>query len=68
VPVQILHDGLLYVMSIATILTLFASTISSIFWILKVLVLWLVAEPEAPVNRSKQFRPQNLDCLKRAGQ
>jgi hypothetical protein len=54
-------------MSIATIFTLFASIIASIFWLLKVLVLWLVAEPEPPVSKSKQFRPQNLDYLKRAG-
>jgi hypothetical protein len=55
-------------MSIATILTLFGSIIASIFWMLKVLVLWLAAEPERTVGTSKQFRPQDLDYLKRAGQ
>jgi hypothetical protein len=54
-------------MSIAAIFTLFASTIASIFWLLKVLLLWLVAEPEPTVSKSKQFRSQNLDYLKRAG-
>jgi hypothetical protein len=60
---QILIDALLYVTSIATIFTLFASIIASIFWLLKVLVLWLAAEPEPTASKSKQFRPQNLDCL-----
>ena len=55
-------------MSVATIFTLFASTIASIFWLLKVLALWLVAEPEPIVSKSRQFQPQNLNYLKRAGQ
>jgi hypothetical protein len=37
-------------------------------WLLKTLVLWLIAEPETNASRAKQFRPENLAYLKRAGQ
>ena len=68
----ILIECLLYFTSIGTMLVFFASTITIIFWllfwVLKTLVLLLVAGPEAVVGSFTQFRPQNLDYLKRAGQ
>jgi hypothetical protein len=65
---QFILTCLLYFTSLGSILTLFASVISIVFWLLKTLVLWLIAEPETDASRSTRFRPQDLDCLKRAGQ
>jgi hypothetical protein len=34
----------------------------------KTLYAWATAEPETELDKAQQFRPQDLDCLKRAGQ
>ena len=65
---QIFFDCLLYFTSFGAIFTLFASVISILVWLVKSLVAWATAEPESELDRLQQFRPQNLDFLKRAGQ
>jgi hypothetical protein len=59
---------LMYVVSVGSILTLFATIIWIVYWLLKTLVLWLIAEPETDPSRSPRFRPQDFEHLKRAGQ
>jgi len=66
--VQIFFDCLLYFTSFGAIFTLFASVVSILVWLLKTLFSWATAEPESELDRLQQFRPQNLDFLKRAGQ
>ena len=65
---QIFFDCLLYFTSFGAIFTLFASVVSIVFWLLKTLFSWVTAEPETGLTRSNQFRSQNLDVFKRAGQ
>ena len=64
---QIFFDCLLYFTSFAEVFALFASVLSLAAWLLKALVVWLIAEPETS-REGPQFRPANLDYLKRAGQ
>jgi hypothetical protein len=66
--VQLFLNCLLYFTSYGAIFVLFASVISIVIWLLKALLSWLIAEPETDASRSKRFRPQGLDYLKRAGQ
>jgi hypothetical protein len=66
--VQLVLTCLLYFTSFGAIFALFASVVSIVIWLLKTLLLWLIAEPETDTTRSTRFRPQELDHLKRAGQ
>jgi hypothetical protein len=66
--VPIFFDCLLYFTSFGAIFAFFASVLSIVYWLLKTLFSWATAEPETELDKAQQFRPQNLDCLKRAGQ
>jgi hypothetical protein len=66
--VQLFLTCLLYFTTFGSIFALFASVVSIVAWLLKTLVLWLIAEPETNASRAKQFRPEDLAYLKRAGQ
>ena len=65
---QIFFDCLLYFTSFGAIFVLFASVVSIVIWALKGLVSWATAEPETELDKAKQFRPADLENLKRAGQ
>ena len=65
---QLILTCLLYFVSFGSIIVLFASVVSIVFWLLKALVLWLIAEPEPDASRSARFLPQDLSYRKRAGQ
>lgn len=65
---QLIFNCLLYFTSYGAIFTLFASVVSIVFWLLRTLWSWVIAEPEMGTSRSNHFRPQDLAYLKRAGQ
>ena len=67
---QLFLTCLLYFTSYGAIFVLFASVVLIVIWPLKTLFSWMIAEPETEMDtsRSKRFRPQDLDYLKRAGQ
>jgi hypothetical protein len=66
--VQLILTCLLYFTAYGAILALFASVVSIVVWLSKTLLWWLIFEPETDASRSKQFRPEDLAHLKRAGQ
>jgi uncharacterized membrane-anchored protein len=66
--VQLFFTCLLYFTAFGSIFALVASVVSIVFWLLKRLVLWLIAEPETDASRSTRARPRDLAYLKRAGQ
>ena len=57
-------DGLLYFTAFGAVLTMFASIVGIVIWLVKTLFAWVTAEPD----READMVPQNLDYLKRAGQ
>lgn len=65
---QLIFNCLLYFTSYGAFFTLVVSGVSIVIWLLRTLWSWLIAEPETGTSRSKQFHPQDLAYLKRAGQ
>jgi hypothetical protein len=66
--VELFFECLLYFTTFGAVFTLFLVIALIVIWLLKWFWSAMTDEPETEADKSRQFRPMNLDHLKRAGQ